>query len=104
MPKHTTPLAPLNSSWLPLAALVSTTALIGYLSMGGFFGAGRSKFPVKGRLAVITGGSQGMGLEVAKQLAGKGASIAIVARNRDKLETALQQIEVKIWNFPLNFG
>lgn len=61
--------------------------------MGGLFGTG-TKFPVKGRLVVITGGSQGMGLEVAKQLAMKGASIAIVARNKDKLETALRQIEV----------
>ena len=59
----------------------------------GLFRTG-SRFPVKGRLVVITGGSQGMGLEVAKQLARKGANIAIVARNKDKLETALKQIEV----------
>lgn len=59
----------------------------------GIFGTG-TKFPVNGRLVVITGGSQGMGLEVAKQLARKGASVAIVARSKDKLETALLQIKV----------
>ena len=59
----------------------------------GLFGTG-TKFPVNGRLVVITGGSQGMGLEVAKQLARKGANVAIVARSKDKLEAALLLIKV----------
>ncbi|KAI0100952.1 NAD(P)-binding protein [Nemania sp. FL0031] len=41
---------------------------------------------------VVTGGSQGMGLAVGRQLAEKGANVAIVARNKQKLETALEHI------------
>lgn len=43
---------------------------------------------------MITGGSQGMGKGVAKQLAAKGANIVIVARNVDKLKAALEYIAV----------
>lgn len=43
---------------------------------------------------VITGGSQGMGRALAKQLAAKGANIVIVARNKARLEEALAQIMV----------
>ncbi|TGJ81183.1 hypothetical protein E0Z10_g7584 [Xylaria hypoxylon] len=44
-----------------------------------------NSFQVHGRTAIITGGSRGMGLAVARQLAEKGASVVIVARNQDKL-------------------
>lgn len=54
-----------------------------------------SKFPVDNRTVVITGGSQGMGLAVAKKLASCGASIAIVARDEEKLSSALSEIEDK---------
>ncbi|KAI5811685.1 hypothetical protein DFH27DRAFT_474960 [Peziza echinospora] len=53
---------------------------------------GGNKLPVDGRYVVITGASQGMGLEVAKQLAAKGANVAIVARNAQKLQEALTQV------------
>ncbi|RKF55561.1 3-ketodihydrosphingosine reductase gsl-3 [Erysiphe neolycopersici] len=42
---------------------------------------------------LLTGASEGMGLSVAKQLAEKGANLFIVARNAEKLETALAQIK-----------
>ncbi len=38
-----------------------------------------------GKLAVITGGSRGLGREMALALAGAGAKIALVGRDRDKL-------------------
>ncbi|KAI1850146.1 hypothetical protein JX265_003517 [Neoarthrinium moseri] len=50
-------------------------------------------FEVNGRTAVITGGSSGMGLCVARQLAEKGASIVIVARNEDKLLSGIAHIK-----------
>ena len=37
---------------------------------------------LKGRTAVITGGSRGLGEAMAKALAGAGAEIALVARDR----------------------
>jgi len=41
---------------------------------------------LKGRSAVITGGSRGLGEAMAKALAGSGAQIALVARDRSRLE------------------
>ncbi len=39
-----------------------------------------------GRVAVITGASKGLGKQMAEALAAEGASIALVARNRESLE------------------
>ena len=36
-----------------------------------------------------------MGLSVAKLLASKGANVAIIARNREKLDKAVADIEVR---------
>lgn len=44
------------------------------------------------RTAVITGGSSGIGLAIAQQLAQQGYRIAIVARNPQRLQQAAQQI------------
>lgn len=43
---------------------------------------------------VVTGGSQGMGLSVAKKLAQRGANVVIVAQNIPKLENAVKIIAV----------
>jgi short chain dehydrogenase len=45
--------------------------------------------------AIITGGSQGLGLSVAKHLASKGANVVIVAQDVPKLEAALEEIKVR---------
>lgn len=42
---------------------------------------------------VVTGGSSGIGLEVAKIYARRGASVSLIARNADRLETARREIE-----------
>jgi NAD(P)-dependent dehydrogenase (short-subunit alcohol dehydrogenase family) len=47
---------------------------------------------LKNKVAVITGGSIGIGLAVAKGLAAEGAQIAITARNSERLETARAEI------------
>ncbi|KAI1323019.1 NAD(P)-binding protein [Xylariaceae sp. FL0255] len=48
----------------------------------------KNEFPVDGRIVLITGGSKGLGLNAARQLAGKGASVVIVARDTSHLKTA----------------
>ncbi|KAL7275416.1 3-dehydrosphinganine reductase [Rhizina undulata] len=53
----------------------------------------KNKMPVDGRLVVITGGSQGMGKAVAMLMASKGANVAIIARDRAKLASAIADIE-----------
>ncbi|KAF2797605.1 3-ketodihydrosphingosine reductase, Tsc10 [Melanomma pulvis-pyrius CBS 109.77] len=54
----------------------------------GFFGRG-NKFHVEGRTVLLTGGSYGMGKELARQLSQRGANLVLVARNVQKLEAAL---------------
>ncbi|KAH9904612.1 hypothetical protein F4778DRAFT_790180 [Xylariomycetidae sp. FL2044] len=55
--------------------------------------APQSSFQAYGRTAIITGGSSGMGLCVARQLAEKGASVIIVARDQEKLLKAIQHVK-----------
>jgi NAD(P)-dependent dehydrogenase (short-subunit alcohol dehydrogenase family) len=47
---------------------------------------------LQGKVAVITGGSIGIGLAVGKGFAAEGASVAVIARNADRLEAARTEI------------
>ena len=46
-----------------------------------------------GKNIYITGGSSGIGLELSKRFAEKGANILLIARNREKLENAVKEIK-----------
>lgn len=46
----------------------------------------------KGKSAVVTGGSSGLGLAIAQQLVEAGAQVAIVGRNPNRLETAAETL------------
>ncbi|KAH7328589.1 hypothetical protein B0I35DRAFT_448243 [Stachybotrys elegans] len=62
----------------------------------GLFGG--NHFNVDGKTALITGASEGMGLEVAKQLAAKGANVVLVSRSERKLQAALEQVQAAAKN------
>jgi NAD(P)-dependent dehydrogenase (short-subunit alcohol dehydrogenase family) len=49
-------------------------------------------FSLKGVVAVVTGGSSGLGAATARTLAEAGAAVAVVARRRDRLEALADEI------------
>ena len=68
------------------AALLAAYTIMGFLTQ-------TSRFNVAGRTVIVTGGSQGLGLALARQLAAKGAHVVIVAQTVSKLEKALEAIK-----------
>jgi NAD(P)-dependent dehydrogenase (short-subunit alcohol dehydrogenase family) len=48
----------------------------------------RNRFSYPGRVVIITGGSRGLGLLMARQLRKEGARVALLARNREELARA----------------
>ena len=73
-----------------LLASIPLLISLGVAYAMGFFSD--NAFDVRGRTVIVTGGSQGMGLEVAKQFAAKGANVVIVARDQTKLQKAIDEI------------
>lgn len=59
---------------------------------------------LEGRVALITGGSRGLGLAMAKKFSSAGASVAITARTEEKLADAVTQIRAvspgKVFSVP----
>ncbi|HEJ9096883.1 TPA: SDR family oxidoreductase [Serratia odorifera] len=49
-------------------------------------------FQIEGRVAVVTGGSSGIGFETLRLLLAEGARVAFCGRNQDKLDAALAQL------------
>ncbi|MFS7990370.1 putative 3-dehydrosphinganine reductase [Helianthus anomalus] len=52
------------------------------------------KIPIKSRHVLITGGSSGIGLALARQAAAEGARVTILARDLNKLEEAKNSIQL----------
>ena len=45
-------------------------------------------FDISGRVALVTGGSRGIGLAIGTALAGAGARVVLAARHADEVEAA----------------
>jgi len=50
---------------------------------------------LQGRHAIVTGGSRGIGKAIARELAGEGVDVAIVARNQDALEATARELSAE---------
>ncbi len=49
-------------------------------------------FDLTGRVAIVTGGSRGLGLQIAEALGEMGARVALTARKQDELDRAVAQL------------
>ncbi|HYG19939.1 MAG TPA: SDR family NAD(P)-dependent oxidoreductase, partial [Ohtaekwangia sp.] len=72
------------ATWAAVGAGVYLAALL-YKSL--------TRFNFDGKVVLITGGSRGLGLTMARQLADKGARLAICARTVDQLGQAHVELE-----------
>jgi 3-dehydrosphinganine reductase len=52
----------------------------------------RRSVDLRGAHAIVTGGSSGIGLETARQLAGRGATVSLIARGESRLEAAADDL------------
>jgi hypothetical protein len=52
---------------------------------------GSREIDFSGRVVVVTGGSRGLGLEIARRLTGEGARLCLLARNQEELARAADQ-------------
>ena len=50
------------------------------------------KFRLDGKQALVTGGSKGIGFEIARELARAGADIVLIARKIEGLESARKKL------------
>jgi gluconate 5-dehydrogenase len=65
-------------------------------------------FDLVGRTALVTGAGRGIGLALARALAGQGAEVALVARTQSQLEAVQEQIGTetgrRVWVFPFDLA
>jgi NAD(P)-dependent dehydrogenase (short-subunit alcohol dehydrogenase family) len=78
---------------------ISGPALIGGIALGAWLVGSslarqRRKLNFNSKVVVITGGSRGLGLEMARILAQEGARVAILARNEPELELVRAELEI----------
>ena len=50
-------------------------------------------FDLSGRVAIVTGGSRGLGLQMAEALGEMGAKVALTARKQDELDGAVAHLK-----------
>src|SRR6185436_175859 len=51
------------------------------------------RFDLRGKVAMVTGGSRGLGLAISRELADRGAKLVICARTSEDLVWAKQDLE-----------
>jgi len=64
-------------------------------------------FDLTGRVAIVTGGSRGLGLQIASALGEYGAKLALVARKQNELDAAVAQLAavgVEAQGFAMDLG
>ena len=66
-----------------------------------------STISLEGKIAFVSGASKGIGVEIAKTLAGAGADLALTARNEQELEQtaeAARALGSRVWTRTAEMG
>jgi NAD(P)-dependent dehydrogenase (short-subunit alcohol dehydrogenase family) len=64
-------------------------------------------FDLSGKVALVTGGSRGLGFEMAKGFAGQGADVIVTSRDAESCQKAVAEVEAlgrKGWAIPAHVG
>lgn len=72
--------------------LLAAVAGAGALLAATLYSNRRGDYNLEGRVVLITGGSRGLGLLLARQAVAEGAKVAICARDAEELERARQEL------------
>ena len=80
--------------------------IIGAVGLGAFLAAQawrrKSNYDFAGKSVVITGGSRGLGLVMARELADHGARLTLVARSDEELDRAVDAVASRRPGFPVH--
>ncbi len=74
-------------------ALLWTAAGLGALAAGRALLRYQRRYTLRGKTALVTGGSRGLGLVLARELASEGMRVAICARDAEELDRARLDLE-----------
>ncbi|KIW12652.1 hypothetical protein PV08_09930 [Exophiala spinifera] len=87
----------MSTNFLLVSLVTLAVAVLSFLGFKMLFSS-KNQFPTDGLTAIVTGGSQGMGLSIAQELASRGANVVIVAQDKAKLARAVDAIRAKAVN------
>jgi short-subunit dehydrogenase len=81
-----------SKSWGPGLAAAAAVAFVAARLARRRWRAGRA---LRGQVAVVLGGSRGLGLELARELATRGCRLVIAARDEQELASAVRELEAR---------
>lgn len=79
----------------PQKRMLAVTALGAGVVLAAQMWRRRDLYDFSGKSVVITGGSRGLGLVMARQLADEGAKLTLVARDEEELRRAVEDIQAR---------
>lgn len=79
--------------------LLGSTAVVGGALAVRAIARSLNKYKLKNKVVLITGGSRGLGIVMARQLVEKGAKVAVCARNEEELISAAEELAAVTQNY-----
>ena len=73
--------------------LTTAAIAIGAVALGKYLWRKLTDYELRGKTVLVTGGSRGLGLVLAREFANQGARVAICARDAEELQQAVDDLE-----------